>query len=239
MKKKKAQNPQKALTQPVLDVAEDSQKQSTTTSQNAPNAEIKEPSLSQNNSPRTTEAEPRSTATIIEKDAIDRKSQPQPQISEEDRKALENLATAIGIPQLVTEIKKQREEINMIMTTLGGKSPAAGGPLALPGAAAGFFKPIMDKAPELIDGILKWVTQGGQPQQPTQISGIDKEIMEAAIKQTIEIKQKVAAANEALARIYMGGGSVMVDGDGNAVILKPPAGGRPASPKQKEEGKKE
>jgi len=140
------------------------------------------------------------------------------------------LATAIGIPQLVTEIKKQREEINMILTTLGGKSPAAGGPPALPGAAAGFLKPILDKAPELIDGILKWVTQSGQPQQPTMISGIDKEIMEAAIKQTIEIKQKVAQANEALARIYMGGGSVMVDGNGNAVILKP---------KQKEEEKKE
>lgn len=233
MTKKKGQNPkflQSASTAENL-----SPVTSTISSPTAPNATEQKPKSSQNklelpadklnvNRLKSESSPNKSPAGKVEADDSGRllttstASPPQPQISEEDRKALENLSTAIGIPQLVTEIKKQREEINQIMTTLSGKPSTAGGPPPIGGAAAGFLKPIMDKAPELIDGIMKWISGTSSP-APTMISGIDKEIMEAAIKQTMQIKQKVATASDALTRIYIGGGGVDVhEGEGETIV---------------------
>lgn len=170
------------------------------------------PESSPNKTPQKTGEEPLGTNT----NASGAPQAATPQISEEDRKALENLATAIGIPQIVQHMKEQDEKLNLL---LGAKTGIPG--VAPGGAAAGFLKPIMDKAPELIDGIMKWISGTGQSQQPTMISGIDKEIMETAIKTTTEARAKATQVADLLLKNMMQGGSVMVDQNGNAVILKP------------------
>lgn len=174
---------------------------------------------SQPATPATTTSQPTSSPpkpapTAAAPTTQESKPQAPPEPTPEEKQYISTLAYYLGIPQIVEELKKQREMLNALTSQ---KQPEAAGAAAIPGIGKLLESPLVG---QLIGAVTNMLSGGGGEQAPTLESSVEKELMQEAIKVTIANKKAATTALELIVQNMMRGGQISSDGK-NVVVTQP------------------
>lgn len=131
-------------------------------------------------------------------------------LTEEDKKQIETLAHALGLPQIVEAIQQNRATLNQIVGKTGDdktskeKNPLSG---------------ILDHpvAKKLVDHLDNYLT-GGEG----KTKGVDQKVMRQSQIIYQELMKKRMKALDLISENFVGGGQIKQDLKGNILITRPP-----------------